>query len=72
MAKDFFSRYNLKETVSRELRWVMLYINQKLFVWAIGAHPKILILSEGYLLCKLKKKKHMNGPSILDGVDDSM
>ena len=37
-----------KGTVSRELRWVLLYINQKLFSWAIVAHQKILILIKGY------------------------
>jgi len=32
-----------KGTVSRDLRWVLQYINQKLFSRAIVAHHKILI-----------------------------
>jgi len=38
----------LKRTVSRDLRWVLLYINRKLFSRAIVAHRKILILLKGH------------------------
>ena len=39
----FFSVVNwpFKGTVSRDLRWVLLYINRKLFSRAIVAHNKI-------------------------------
>ena len=36
-----------KGTVSRDLKWVLLYINRKLFSRAIVAHHKILILLKG-------------------------
>ena len=38
----------LKGTVSRELRWVLLYINRKLFSRAIVGRHKILILLKGH------------------------
>ena len=38
----------LKETVSRELSWVLLYINRKLFPRADVANCKILILLKGH------------------------
>ena len=59
-----------KGTVSRELRWVLLNINRKLFSRAIVGHHKILILLKGHLTIN-KKIQHMNGPTILDGLHNS-
>ena len=39
---------HLKGTVSRELRWVLLYINQKLFSRADVPYHKILIFIKGH------------------------
>jgi len=39
----------IKGTVSRDLRWVLLDINRKLFSRAIVAYHKILILFKGHL-----------------------
>ena len=39
---------SFKGTVSRDLRWVLLYINWKLFSRAIVAHHKMLILLKGH------------------------
>ena len=43
-----YSYSPIKGTVSWELRWVLLYINRKLFSRAIVAHHKIFILLNGY------------------------
>ena len=55
----------LKGTVSRELRWVLQYINQKLFSRAIVAHHKILILLKG-ILCNVQKKIQRRDSRILN------
>ena len=39
----------MKGTVSRELRWVLLYINRKLFSRAVVGRRKIVILLKGHL-----------------------
>ena len=62
--------FPLKGTVSRDLRWVLLYFNRKLFSRAIVGHHKILILLKGHLTIN-KKIQHMNGPTILDGLHNS-
>jgi len=58
--ETFFSakkleKYQLKGTVSRDLRWVLLDINQKLFSRAIVTHHKILILSKGHFTIKKRR-----------------
>ena len=45
---QFADQRPFKGTVSRDLRWVLLYINRKLFSRAIVAHHKILILLKGH------------------------
>ena len=60
-----------KGSVSRILRWVLLYINQKLFSSSIVAHHKILILLKGYFAIYKNKIQRMNVPTILDGLHNS-
>ena len=44
----------IKGTVSRDLRWILLYINRKLFARAIVAHHKMLILLKGHFTIKIE------------------
>ena len=65
---DFkMSNFDFIGTVSRELRLVLLYINQKLFSRAIVAHHKSFNFIKRTLHNQQKKIQHMNGPTILDG-----
>ena len=48
-----------KGTVSRDLRWVLLYINRKLFSRAIVAHHTILILLKGH--CTINNLQFSDG-----------
>ena len=57
---------SLKGTVSRELRWVLLYINRKLFSRAIVAHHNFFYFIKRTLYNQQKKIQHMNGSTILD------
>ena len=54
----------LKGTGSRDLRWLLLYINQKLF-------HKILILLKGHFKIYKIKIQRQNGSAILDGLHNS-
>ena len=53
-------KYSLKGTVSRELRWLLLYIN-----------PNFFNFLKGTLHNQQKKIQFMNGPTILDGLHNS-
>ena len=73
MRKSYVSTYsNIKVPVPWELRWVLLYINQKFFSRAIVPQHKISILLKGYFTIYVQKKiQRMNGPTILDGLQNS-
>ena len=51
--------YDMQVTVSWELRWVLLYINQKLFSRAIVAHPKTFILLKGHFTKEDPASEHL-------------
>ena len=63
--------YWFKEIVSRDLRLVLLYINQKLFSGVIVAHHKILILLKWHFTINKRRSSVMNGPTILDVLHNS-
>ena len=64
-------KMRFKETVSRELRRVLLNINWKLFSRAILAHRKNFNFVKGTLHNQQKKIQRMNGPTILDRLHNS-
>ena len=59
-----------KGTVSREVKWVLLYVNQKLFSRAGDGHHKILILLTEDFSSFKNVSAHVlgsNGTSIFSG-----
>ena len=65
------TKSHLKGTVSRYLRWVLLYINRKLFSRAIVAHHFNFNIIKGTLYNLKKKIQRQNGSANLDGLHNS-